>query len=138
MRQCKDVGVAYFLKQLGSAVFSKGRRLAFDDNHAGDWSEWPEEVRVRQMPRRISAKAQENAASNPYRGRRASPHRQEDAAESGCGPKQGAAGRAQGVGDAEAEAAGADEEGRTEGAGNPARERTAAKAERGREEGETP
>jgi protein gp37 len=51
--QCKEAAVAYFLKQLGGAVFSRGRRLAFADSHAGDWSEWPEEVRVRQMPRRV-------------------------------------------------------------------------------------
>ncbi len=29
------------------------RRLTFDDGHAGDWSEWPEAVRIRQMPKRI-------------------------------------------------------------------------------------
>jgi protein gp37 len=53
IRQCKDAGVAYFLKQLGSTVLSKDRRLIFSDGHAGDWSEWPEEVRIRQMPERI-------------------------------------------------------------------------------------
>jgi len=53
--QCKEVGVAYFIKQLGSAVFSGGQKLRFLDGHAGDWSEWPEEARVRQMPRRILA-----------------------------------------------------------------------------------
>jgi len=52
-RRCKEAGVAYFLKQLGSAVFAEGRKLLFKDNHAGDWSEWPEAVRVRQMPYRI-------------------------------------------------------------------------------------
>lgn len=50
IRQCREGGVPYFLKQLGSVVFSGGRRLAFEDNHAGDWSEWPTEIRVRQMP----------------------------------------------------------------------------------------
>ena len=54
IQQCKKSGAAYFLKQLGSAVFSDGRRLPFRDGHAGDWSEWPKEVRVRQMPRRVS------------------------------------------------------------------------------------
>jgi protein gp37 len=51
--QCKEAGVAYFLKQLGSTVFCKGKRLLFDDGHAGEWSEWPEEIRVRQMPSQI-------------------------------------------------------------------------------------
>jgi protein gp37 len=53
MSQCKDAGVAYFLKQLGSAVFSEDQRLQFRNSHAGDWSEWPKEARVRQMPRRV-------------------------------------------------------------------------------------
>jgi protein gp37 len=53
MRQCNEAGVAYFLKQLGSTVFSEGRRLLFKDRHAGDWSEWPDEMRVRQMPQRV-------------------------------------------------------------------------------------
>jgi len=49
------------LKQLGSAVFSEGRRLRFRDGHAGDWSEWPKGVRVREMPQRPAAKAQQAA-----------------------------------------------------------------------------
>jgi len=53
IRQCKTAGVAYFLKQLGSSVFAKGERLRFRDGHAGEWSEWPTSVRVRQMPKRI-------------------------------------------------------------------------------------
>jgi protein gp37 len=48
--QCRSVGVPYFLKQLGSAVVRDGHRLSFEDGHAGDWLEWPEEVRVREMP----------------------------------------------------------------------------------------
>lgn len=57
--QCKEAGVAYFLKQLGSAVFSEDQRLRFRDGHAGDWSEWPEEARLRQMPLRILAALRE-------------------------------------------------------------------------------
>ncbi len=57
--QCKEVGLAFFLKQLGSAVFSKGQNLRFRDSHAGDWSEWPTQVRVREMPRRAVAKVQQ-------------------------------------------------------------------------------
>jgi hypothetical protein len=45
--------VAYFLKQLGSMVFSENQKLRFRDSHAGDWSEWPKEARVRQMPKRL-------------------------------------------------------------------------------------
>jgi protein gp37 len=54
--QCNETGVAYFLKQLGSAVFSANERIRFRDGHAGDWSEWPAAIRVRQMPRRVTPK----------------------------------------------------------------------------------
>jgi protein gp37 len=52
IQRCEKAGVAYFLKQLGSVVISKKRRMTFHDGHAGDWSEWPKELRVRQMPER--------------------------------------------------------------------------------------
>jgi protein gp37 len=58
--QCKGAGVAYFLKQLGSTVFSEGQRLGFRDGHAGDWAEWPKEARVREMPRRVVATLQQD------------------------------------------------------------------------------
>jgi protein gp37 len=51
MGQCGKLGVPYCLKQLGSHVVEAGRRLVFADTHAGDWSEWPEAIRVRRMPR---------------------------------------------------------------------------------------
>ncbi len=51
IRECKQHKVAYFLKQLGTVVVRNGQRLSFDDHHAGDWSEWPRKVRVRQMPK---------------------------------------------------------------------------------------
>jgi len=50
IQQCKEAGVAYFLKQLGSTVHREGRPLRFVDSHAGNWAEWPEHLRVRQMP----------------------------------------------------------------------------------------
>lgn len=48
--QCRKQGVPYFLKQLGANVVCEGQRLRFNDGHAGDWSEWRSELRVRQMP----------------------------------------------------------------------------------------
>lgn len=51
--QCRKAGIAYFLKQLGGTVFFGDERLRFQDGHAGDWSEWPADVRVREMPRRV-------------------------------------------------------------------------------------
>lgn len=57
--QCKKAGVPYFLKQLGTVVYRCGERVRFRDHHAGDWSEWPAEIRVREMPivpgRRVEA-----------------------------------------------------------------------------------
>jgi protein gp37 len=47
---CHTLGVPYFLKQLGSHVVGANGRLAFIDGHAGDWAEWPADLRVRRMP----------------------------------------------------------------------------------------
>jgi protein gp37 len=50
LRQCRESGVPYFLKQLGAFVVMGGQRRRLTDRHGGDWSEWPEAIRVRQMP----------------------------------------------------------------------------------------
>ena len=50
LADCRKAGVPYFLKQLGSWVVRDGERVAFEDYSAGDWSEWPRDLRVRQMP----------------------------------------------------------------------------------------
>lgn len=52
--QCRDAGVACFVKQLGSApdfgiVIREGGR-ALRDRKGGDMSEWPDDVRVREWP----------------------------------------------------------------------------------------
>jgi protein gp37 len=49
--QCRQHGVPLFIKQLGSFVTYRGERIAYDEGHAGDWTEWPERLRVRQMPK---------------------------------------------------------------------------------------
>lgn len=48
---CRKRGVAYFLKQLGADVRFNGEQVLFTDSHAGNWHEWPEEIRIRQLPR---------------------------------------------------------------------------------------
>jgi protein gp37 len=68
--QCQEAGTAYFLKQLGSAVYRGDRRLTFEDGHAGDWSEWPQEVRVRQVPKRALEAVPAVTASEPARSSR--------------------------------------------------------------------
>lgn len=50
IERCRNHDVPYFLKQLGSQVVDGSMRLTFEDNHAGDWDEWPKSVRVRQLP----------------------------------------------------------------------------------------
>lgn len=49
-RQCRDCGVPFFLKQLGSHLSNEGERTVLIDRHGGDWSEWPTRLRVREMP----------------------------------------------------------------------------------------
>lgn len=51
MQQCKRLRVPYFLKQLGSVVTHAGKRVQFEDAHAGDWAEWPRKLAVRQFPK---------------------------------------------------------------------------------------
>ena len=51
IEQCNVASVPYFLKQLGSVVHHQnGKRMKFTDGHAGDWFEWPKNIRRRQMP----------------------------------------------------------------------------------------
>ena len=50
VRDCEQREVPFFLKQLGLHVIRCGRRLHLGDRHGGDWNEWPEELRVREMP----------------------------------------------------------------------------------------
>lgn len=66
---CQGLGIACFIKQLGALPIvdmgptgkfrtSNGRRqmqmqatpLELKDSHGGDWNEWPEDLRVREMP----------------------------------------------------------------------------------------
>lgn len=51
IERCRLHGVPYFLKQLGPVVQDRAKRLKFEDAHAGDWSEWPESLRIRDFPK---------------------------------------------------------------------------------------
>lgn len=65
IQQCKAAGVAVFVKQLGARPFNSGgpidagflsiaaaaTALRINDRKGGDWSEWPEDLRVREFPR---------------------------------------------------------------------------------------
>jgi len=48
--QCREHRVPYFLKQLGASVTSDGEPQDFEDGHAGNWDEWPDDLRVRELP----------------------------------------------------------------------------------------
>lgn len=68
VRQCREAGVACFVKQLGARPFGHGQwpcpaegcspaspcphrpGLGLRDRKGGDWSEWPEDLRVREYP----------------------------------------------------------------------------------------
>lgn len=51
IRQCRSAGVAVFEKQLGRwPVMPDGTVLKLNDKKGGDMSEWPQELRVREMP----------------------------------------------------------------------------------------
>lgn len=59
IRLCRDGGPRVFIKQLGSRPYFGDHRgdvyddhtfHKFRDGHGGDWSEWPDDLRVRQMP----------------------------------------------------------------------------------------
>jgi protein gp37 len=52
IEQCRAAGVACFVKQLGARVANSVNQttLTFKDRKGGDWSEWPEDLRIRQFP----------------------------------------------------------------------------------------
>ena len=47
---CREAGVHYFFKQLGSNPFSEGKPLGLKKRDGSDWSEFPEDLRVREVP----------------------------------------------------------------------------------------
>lgn len=46
MEQCRAAGVACFVKQLGA-----NSDIVLKDKKGGDWSEWPEDLRIREFPK---------------------------------------------------------------------------------------
>jgi len=45
--QCQCAGVAIHVKQFGSVL---AREMGFRDRKGGDWTEWPEPLRIREYP----------------------------------------------------------------------------------------
>jgi protein gp37 len=48
--QCHVLGIRYFHKQVGSNAFHDGKRFRTKDRAGADDSEWPEHLRVQQLP----------------------------------------------------------------------------------------
>lgn len=48
--QCAAMGVAFFMKQLGSRPRAGDMRLILNDRNGADPAEWPEDLRVQQFP----------------------------------------------------------------------------------------
>lgn len=45
--QCRAAGVPVFVKQLGVVL---AKQLGLKDRSGGDWNEWPEHIKIREMP----------------------------------------------------------------------------------------
>ncbi|HEX7051767.1 MAG TPA: DUF5131 family protein [Longimicrobiales bacterium] len=50
IEQCRAAAVPCFVKQMGSNPDLHGDRMDLRDRKGGDWSEWPEGLRVREFP----------------------------------------------------------------------------------------
>lgn len=48
--QCRQAGVACFVKQLGADPKEGNIRLKLKDRKGGDWGEWPKDLKVREFP----------------------------------------------------------------------------------------
>ena len=53
--QCRAAGAAFVVKQLGAAPVDNGVSISLKDQHGGDWSEWPRNLRYREMPKGFHA-----------------------------------------------------------------------------------
>jgi len=60
---CRAHGTAFFLKQLGRRPVDNGRELILKDTHGGDWSEWPNDLRVREIPHEIRSYRQKSVSN---------------------------------------------------------------------------
>lgn len=47
---CRRAGVPFFLKQLGRTPVIGGAPISLTNKHGGDWGEWPEDLRIREVP----------------------------------------------------------------------------------------
>ena len=50
-KQCRQANSSFFLKQLGRNARFEGRALNLADQHGGDWTEWADDWRIREIPK---------------------------------------------------------------------------------------
>ena len=60
--RCREEGVAFFMKQFGRRPTFQGVDLKLRHQHGGNWSEWPAELRVREMPHYFYSYAEQTAS----------------------------------------------------------------------------
>jgi protein gp37 len=48
--QCREAGVACFVKQMGTNVYRGKRKIQLSTPHGEDMAEWPDSIRVRECP----------------------------------------------------------------------------------------
>jgi len=48
--QCREAGVACFVKQLGAVPMDGHTYLKLESEKGGDWNEWPDDLKVREFP----------------------------------------------------------------------------------------
>ena len=50
MEECREAQIPFFAKQLGTNPLDNGKPVRLRDSHGGDWTEWPRELAVREVP----------------------------------------------------------------------------------------
>ena len=82
--QCRAAGVATFVKQLGARSTNSSEDVGpwpvapatdirWKDSHGGDPAEWPEDLRVRELPATIASSTTEDAQPHRRKSRRSVP-----------------------------------------------------------------
>jgi hypothetical protein len=61
--RCRTAGTAYFLKQLGDAAHEGGRPYRCRARKGGDPDEWPDDLRVREWPPRLTESIEQREAA---------------------------------------------------------------------------
>jgi len=64
--ECKNAKVPFFIKQLGRNPTCGGERLRLKNGHGGDWSEWPIDLHVREIPPSAYDNQPDAAACPPH------------------------------------------------------------------------